>query len=97
MPINVFVNSSNNSESIIDTTLFVQKPYWGTKYIESHTKEDLEMKNQKKLTNLPDPISIRDAFSKNYVDKLFNDPNVLKKDTDIDFSDVNSKISNSFK
>ena len=48
MPINVFVNSSNISESNNDTTLFVQKPYWGTNYLESHTKEDLEMKNQKK-------------------------------------------------
>ena len=46
MLINVFVNSSNYSESKIDTTLFVQKPYWGTNYIESNTKEDLEMKNQ---------------------------------------------------
>ena len=46
MPINVFGNSSNISEIKIDTTLFLQKPYWGTNYIESNTKEDLEMKNQ---------------------------------------------------
>ena len=51
----------------------------------------MKWKIKKKNTNLPGPISIRDAFSKNYVDKLFNDPSVLKKDTDIDLSDVKSE------
>ena len=37
MPINVFHNSnSNNSDNKIDTSLFVQKPYLRTNYIESN-------------------------------------------------------------
>ena len=45
MPINVFGNSSNNSEHKIDTSLFVQKPYLRTNYIEANI-EDIDLKNQ---------------------------------------------------
>ena len=68
MPINVFGNSSNNSEHKNDTSLFVQKPYLRTNYIESNLEEDINMKNQFRIKNLPDPISIREACSKKYVD-----------------------------
>ena len=43
MPINVFGNSSNNSDIKIDTTLIVQKPYLRTNYIESNI-EDIDLK-----------------------------------------------------
>ena len=46
MPINVFGNSSNNSENKIDTSIFVQKPYLRTNYIESNIEEDIDLKNQ---------------------------------------------------
>ena len=46
MPINVFGNSSNNSGNKIDTSLFVQKPYLRTNYIESSLEEDIDFKNQ---------------------------------------------------
>ena len=46
MPINVFGNSSNNSEQKIDTSFFVQKPYLRTNYIESNKEEDIDLKNQ---------------------------------------------------
>ena len=47
MPINVFGKSySNSSESRIDASLFVQKPYVRTDYIESNIKEDNDLKNQ---------------------------------------------------
>ena len=36
MPINVFGNSSNNSEHKIDTSLFLQKPYLRTNYIQAY-------------------------------------------------------------
>ena len=65
MPINVFGNSSNNSDNNIDTSLFVQKPYLRTNYIESNIEEDIDLKNQYIIKNLPDPISIREAASKN--------------------------------
>ena len=45
MPINVFGNSnSNNSDNKIDTSLFVQKPYLRTNYIEANIEEDIDFK-----------------------------------------------------
>ena len=89
MPINVFGNSSNNSEQKIDTSLFVQKPYLRTNYIEADIEEDIDLKNQFRIKNLPDPISIREAASKNYVDNLFNDPSIIKNNAHIDLNDRN--------
>ena len=63
----------------IDTSLFVQKPYLRTNYIEANIEEDIDLKNQYRIKNLPDPISIREAASRNYVDNLFNDPSIIKK------------------
>ena len=47
------------------------------------------MKNQFKIENLPDPISIREAASKNYVDNLFNDTSIIKNSEHIDLNDRN--------
>ena len=65
MPIKVFRNTSNNSDQKIDTSLFVQKPYLRTKYKEANIEEDIDLKNQFRFKKLPDPISIREAASKN--------------------------------
>ena len=89
MPIKVFANSSNNSENSIDTSLFVQKLYLRTNYIESNIEEDFDMKNQFRFKNLPGPISIREAASRNYVDNKFNDPNTIKNTEHIDLNDRN--------
>ena len=90
MPINVFGHSnSNNSDHKIDTSLFVQKPYLRTNYIESNIEENLDLKNQYKIKNLPDPISIREAASKIYVDNLFKDASLLKNTAHFDFNDRN--------
>ena len=89
MPINVFGNSSNNSEQKIDTSLFVQKPYLRTNYIEANIEEDIDLKNQYRIKNLPDPLSIREAASKKYVDNLFNDPSIIKNSAHIDLNDRN--------
>ena len=43
------------------------------------------IKNQKKNKNLPDPISIREATSKIYVDIKFNDPSIIKNTYHVDF------------
>ena len=87
MPINVFGSSSNNSEHKIDTSLFVQKSYLRTSYIESIIEEDIDLKNQYSIKNLPDPISIRDAASKNNVDNMFNIPSIMKNTAHIDLND----------
>ena len=89
MPINLFGNSnSNDNSNKNDTSLLVQKPYLRTNYIESNI-EDLDSENQFRIKNLPDPISIREAASKNYVDNKFNDPSILKNTEDIDLNDRN--------
>ena len=38
---------------------------------------------------MPDPISIREAASKNYDDNLFNDPSIIKNSEHIDLNDRN--------
>ena len=80
MPINVFGNSSSSYDNNkIDTSLFVQKPYLRTNYIESNIEENINMKNQFKIKNLPYPEENSDAVFKAYVDSLFNDSSLLKK------------------
>ena len=66
LPINAFGNSStNNNGDKVDTSLFVQKLYLRTNYIESNIEEDIDLKNQFRIENLPDPIIIGDTCSKN--------------------------------
>ena len=89
MPINVFGNSSNNSDNKIDTSLFVQKPYLKHNYIEGNIEEDIDLKNQFRIKNLPDPILVQEAASKNYVDSKFNDSSILKNTEHIDLNDRN--------
>ena len=88
MPINVFGNSYRSNSNKIDISLFVQKPYLRTIYIESNI-EDIALKNQFKIKKVPDPISIRDACSKNYVDTLFNEPSIIKNTAHINLNDRN--------
>ena len=72
MPINVFGNSnSKNSDNKIDTTVFEQKSYFRTNDIESNIEEDIYLKNQFGIKNLPDPMSIREPASKLYVDIIY--------------------------
>ena len=42
---NVFGNSSKNSENRINTSLSVQKPYLRNIYSESNLEENIDMKN----------------------------------------------------
>ena len=89
MPINVFGNSSNNINNKIDTSLFVQKPYLRTNYIESNIEEDIDLKNQYRVKNLQDLVDINDACNKNYADNLFSDPSIVKNNAHIDLNDRN--------
>ena len=90
MPINVFGNSnSSNSDNQIDTSLFVQKPYLRTNYIESNIGGDTDLINQYKIKSLPDPNHIKDACSKKYVGKLFNDSSIVKNNAHKDLNDKN--------
>ena len=89
MPLNVFGSNSNSSENKIDTSLFVRKPYLRINYIESNIEEDIDLKNHYRIENLPDPFSIREAAAKDYVDKLFNGPRIIKNTAHIDLNDRN--------
>ena len=90
MRINVFGNSSSSYDKgdKIDTSLFEQKPYLRTNFIEANIEEDFDWKNQCR-SYLPDPISIREAASKNYVDNKFNDPSIIKNSELKDLKDRN--------
>ena len=88
MPINVFGNSINSGNKI-DTTMFVKKPYLKSNYIESNIEEDIDLKSQFKIKNLPDPTEIFDACNKNYVDNKFSDSTIVKNDVHIDLNDRN--------
>ena len=47
----------------------------------------MALKNQYRIKDLTDPISIREAASNKYVDTLFNDPSVLKNTAHKDLND----------
>ena len=90
MPINVFGNSnSNNSDNKKDTSLFVQKSYLRTNYIEAHMEENIDIKNKFKTKNLPFPQENSDAVCKSCVDNFFNDPSIIKNTEHIDLNDRN--------
>ena len=73
MPTSTFGNSSSSHEDSkkIDTSPFIQKPYLGTNYMESNIEENIDMQSQNKSKNLEDPLSIREAATKNLVDFRF--------------------------
>ena len=90
MPITVIGNSSHdNNKNEIDNSLFVQKPYLRSNYIEANIEEGINMKNQLKSKNLPCPQENSDSFCISYVDNFFNDPSLVKNNDLIDLNDRN--------
>ena len=88
MPINAIGNSnSNDNGNKIDTSLFVKKPYLRTNYMEAKVEEDIDLKNQYRIKNLPDPVSLREPVAKSYVDNNFNDLSIIKNTDHADFND----------
>ena len=64
-----------------------KKFYLRSNYIEANIEEYLDLRNQYIFKNKPDPVSIRRAASRKYVDKLFNDPSIIKNTAHIDLND----------
>ena len=62
------------------------KNYLRTNYIETNIEEDIDLNNQYRIKNSPDPISIPEAAAKNYVDNKFNDPSIIWNTTHVDFN-----------
>ena len=94
MPTNVFGNSSHDNNNKIDTSLFVQKPYLRSNYIEANI-EDIDLKDQFRIKNVPDPISIREVCSKNYVDNSINEASLIRNNKNNDFDNYNLNNKNS--
>ena len=87
LPINAFGNSSHDKGKKIDTSLFVQKPYLRSFYIECNIEEDIDLKNQFVIKNLPDLFCIRETCCKKHVDNKFNDYSIIKNTAHIDLND----------
>ena len=75
---NVFGSTSSINQTNLDTTLFVQKPYLRTNYIESDMEEDIDMKQKFKIKNLIDPTNDFDAVNKGYIDNKINESTLLR-------------------
>ena len=88
----MFGNSnSNDNGNKIDTSLFVQKPYLRTIYLESNIEEDIDLKINTELKIYQIQLVLEKKLQ-SYVDNLFNDPSVLKNTAHIDIND--RKITN---
>ena len=74
---NVFDSTSSTGLTNLDTTLFVQKPYLKTNYVESDMA-DIDMKQKFKIKNLVEPINDFDAANKSYVDENINESTLLR-------------------
>ena len=86
----LFIFSSSYGNGIkIDTSLFVQKLYLRTNYIEDNIEEDSDLKGQYRIKKLPDPISIREPAPKHCVDNLINDPSIIRNNAHMDLNDRN--------
>ena len=64
MAINVLCNSPNNLEYKTDTNVFVQKPFLRAIFIEANIGEEINMKKQFIIKNLPCPEENSDTVSK---------------------------------
>ena len=65
---NVFKSSSSQSDSQIDTSNFVKKSCLKTNYIETNLEEDIDMKNQYCIKNLPNQLSTsNDCVNQRYM------------------------------
>ena len=75
MPINVFGNSSssNDNNNKIDLSQYARKSYIRSNYIETDIDHDIDLKNQYKIINLPNPINNKDAINKIYIDTKIAD------------------------
>ena len=83
MPIKVFGNSnSNDNGSKIDTSVFVQKSYLRSNYIETDIDHDINLKNKYKIINLPQATNDNDGVSKTYIDNKIAD--IIKRNVQND-------------
>ena len=90
--INCIWKRSGKFEDKINTSLFVQKPFSRTNYIECNFEPDLDIKNQFGHENIADPIINRGVTSLIFVDILFIDPCIIKNTANVEF--INKNLNN---
>ena len=73
MTISVFGNSIQNKNNKIDNSQYVQKPYLRTNYIESNIDQDIDLRNQYRIINIPLPVNEKDIVNKIYIDSKIGD------------------------
>ena len=88
---NVLSNSSSSHDNgnKFDTSMFVQKPYLKTNFIESSTGEGIEIITQFKINNLPCPQENSADVCNFFVDSGLNDPSIIRNTSHVDFNDKN--------
>ena len=67
----------------------MNKPYLRTIYIEANIEEDIDLKNQFRIKNLPNPINLHDACNKNYVDNSIDETSLIRNNKNNDFGNYN--------
>ena len=77
LPISVFGKSNQNIINKIDNSQFVQKSYLRSNYIEENIDQDIDLKNQYRITNIPTPVNDKDFVKKIYIDNKISD--IIKK------------------
>ena len=79
MTINVFGSSSSSNENNnkIDLSQYARKSYINSNYIETDINHNIDLKNQYKIINIPNPINNKDSVNKIYVDNQLAD--IIKK------------------
>ena len=82
MPINVFGNSSNNSDNKFETSIFVKKSHLKSNFIEDDIEEDINLKGRYRIKNLPNPINNTDGVNKIDIDNKIAD--IIKRNTQND-------------
>ena len=70
----------------------VTKGYIRANYLESNMEEDIDLKNQFKIINVPYPISLKDVANKEYVDDNIEQASVVRNNIDNNFN--NNKLTN---
>ena len=73
MTINVFGNSLTSSNDKIDLSQHARKSYIRSNYIETDINHNIDLKNQYKLINIPNPINDKDSVNRIYIDSKIAD------------------------
>ena len=89
---NIFGGPIISGSSGVTITEGVTRSYVRANYIESNMEENIDMKNQYKITNVPYPISLGDAANKQYVDETIDEVSIVRNNINNDFN--NNRLIN---